>query len=91
MGARYLPCMKPGTGYDISCGYFACPDGIVSKNGDGGCSLADVCDMNGIVSNPGTNQWFRFLTPLGLHGGVVHLLLNLSIQIQGGFEIERVH
>jgi hypothetical protein len=93
MGARYLPCMKAGTGLDVKCGYFACPDGIPSKNGDGGCYLEDVCSVRGSVSTNADfvpNQFWRFFSAVMLHGGVVHLLFNLSFQTGPGFDLERV-
>ncbi|KAJ5075845.1 rhomboid-like protein [Anaeramoeba ignava] len=33
-------------------------------------------------------QWWRFITPLFLHVGVIHLLLNLTFQWKGGSQIE---
>lgn len=38
----------------------------------------------------GTNQWWRFFSPVMLHSGVLHLLFNLSLQIQAGFALEKV-
>jgi Rhomboid family len=92
MGARYLPCMKAGTGLDVECGYFACPDGVKSKQGDGGCYIEDVCDMRGSASMVDfvPNQFWRFFSAVMLHGGVVHLLFNLSFQTGPGFDLERV-
>lgn len=91
MGARYIPCMKSGTGYDLPAdAYFPCPDGLFGSLGDGGCTLSEVCSMNGLISNASPSQWFRFLTAMGLHGGLIHILMNLSFQVQGGFELEKV-
>jgi hypothetical protein len=83
--------MKSGTGYDLPAdAYFPCPDGIFGSLGDGGCTLSEVCSMNGLISNASPSQWFRFLTAMGLHGGLIHILMNLSFQVQGGFELEKV-
>ncbi len=85
-----MPCMREGTGFDVPCAYFLCPTGIKSKYKDGGCYLSDVCDMNGIASDPKPNQFYRFLTAIGLHGGILHLIFNLMFQVQAGFDLERV-
>ncbi|KAJ5066311.1 rhomboid-like protein [Anaeramoeba ignava] len=34
-------------------------------------------------------QWWRFITPIFLHVGIIHLLLNLSFQWRGGKQIEQ--
>jgi len=34
-------------------------------------------------------DWWRFITPMFLHGGIVHILLNLWTQIRVGFSLER--
>lgn len=92
MGARYLPCMKVGTGLDTQCGYFTCPPGISSNYKGIGCYLDDVCSMRGLASmeNFVPNQFWRFFSAVMLHGGVVHLLFNLSFQTGPGFDLERV-
>ena len=83
--------MKTGTGYDMpSDAYFPCPVGIYGSHGDGGCTLSEVCSMNNLIPDAAPNQWFRFFTACGLHGGLIHLLMNLSFQVQGGFDLEKV-
>jgi membrane associated rhomboid family serine protease len=94
MGARYLPCIKPGSGYDKPGGYFECPSGIKGTSKFGMCSFEDICTLGGKslgLSNAVPNQWYRFFSPILLHSGVVHLLLNLSFQVQGGFDLEKVY
>jgi membrane associated rhomboid family serine protease len=91
MGARYIPCMKPGTGFDTPGGIFPCPSGIIgSAKNETYCNLSDICDFGGLVNVDGPNQWYRFIIPIFLHGGVLHLLFNLSLQIQAGFDLEKV-
>jgi len=34
-------------------------------------------------------QWWRFITPIFLHAGLIHLLFNLMFQIQQGVPLER--
>lgn len=54
------------------------------------CTLKDQCGMGGWIggsTNP--NQFWRFLTPIFLHSGIVHLVMNLSFQIPTGMDLER--
>lgn len=82
--------MKTGTGFDLPRGVFGCPTGIpgTALNGTA-CFLKDVCAMGGLSAGL-PDQWWRFFTAILLHGGLVHLLLNLSFQVQGGFDLEKV-
>ncbi|KAI8820090.1 rhomboid family-domain-containing protein [Fimicolochytrium jonesii] len=89
MGARFVPCMRTGTGYESSDA-LQCPVGTKGSLAGGTlCTLNDICGMSGLADPKHPNQWYRFITPIGLHGGVVHLLLNLSFQIRTGFAMER--
>lgn len=82
--------MREGTGYDIPGGYFDCPAGIIgTAKGGTQCYLSDVCDLMGL-SDGKPNQFFRFFTALFLHGGWIHLIFNLSFQLRGGFDLEKV-
>lgn len=75
LGARFVPCMKSPsvlTGKQISCH-------------SGMCSLNELCDMDSGFS---PNQWWRFITPLFLHTGLVHLMLNIVIQGIYGWGME---
>ncbi|KAJ3396668.1 hypothetical protein HDU92_002294 [Lobulomyces angularis] len=84
MGSRYSPCMKPV--YNET--EVKCLQGMKSEGAK--CTIQEVCGFNSaFISNGNPNQWFRFIVPIFLHGGVVHLLLNLSIQINTGFSLER--
>ncbi|KAJ3022408.1 hypothetical protein HKX48_006225 [Thoreauomyces humboldtii] len=91
MGARFVPCMRTGTGYE-DYSEIVCPDGIVgSITADDGtivCSLSDICGFGGI-HNKKPGQIYRFLMSLGLHGGILHLAFNLSFQVRTGFQMER--
>ncbi|KAJ3458510.1 hypothetical protein MRS44_012619 [Fusarium solani] len=75
---------------------FMCPN--ATKN-DTLCSLKTVCGFGGTVPNPKfngdidqspqPNQWFRFITSIFLHAGVVHILFNLLVQLTIGKDMER--
>lgn len=87
VGACFSPCMHfiDGITNNLSSTDFPCPN---STNVTGnGCTLGQLCGFNG-VSNP-PNQWFRFILPIFLHVGIVHIILNLMGQILIGRKIER--
>ncbi|KAI9597386.1 hypothetical protein BDF19DRAFT_434900 [Syncephalis fuscata] len=51
-------------------------------------SLADVCGFGGFPSNH-PDQWYRFIIPMFLHGGIIHLLFNGIFQWRTGMQMER--
>ncbi|KZT44542.1 rhomboid-domain-containing protein, partial [Sistotremastrum suecicum HHB10207 ss-3] len=85
-GARYPACMKvvEGIPLDIQFGCLnntANPPTIL-------CSLEEVCGFGGFHGgNP--NQWFRFITPIFIHAGLVHILLNMLAQLTVSAQVER--
>jgi membrane associated rhomboid family serine protease len=86
-GARYLPCMKRNSGYDVDGLRTECMAGIIG-DAAGTCSLAETCNFfNSPFETANPSQWYRFLTPIFLHAGIVHLLLNVSFQINVGFQL----
>ncbi|KAJ1570024.1 hypothetical protein HK096_005365 [Nowakowskiella sp. JEL0078] len=87
MGARFTPCIRPGSFLDTTTENIACYTGSVgSKTIDGTaiCTLADTC---GFSRKP--DQWYRFITPIFLHGGVLHLASNMLFQMKTGVQMER--
>ncbi|KAJ3417099.1 hypothetical protein HDV05_006958 [Chytridiales sp. JEL 0842] len=97
MGARFVPCMRPGTSLDVPGRTIVCPDGIITNttafNPATGlqastCTAEDICGFGGFNNAP-PNQWYRFIIPIFLHGGVLHLLFNMLFQVQTGFQLER--
>jgi len=99
MGARYVPCMR---GINVTLGSeqltvaspkvsMQCPN---TTTNDANCHLADLCGfgMNLTPSSDGNqpqpNQWFRFITPIFLHGGIVHISFNMLLQLTLGRDIE---
>lgn len=53
------------------------------------CTAEQICGMDGFKQNGGMpNQWWRFITPIFAHVGVIHLLLNLLFQCTAGFALE---
>jgi membrane associated rhomboid family serine protease len=45
--------------------------------------------MGGIPAGATPNQWWRFITPLFLHAGFIHIGVNLLLQLKLGGEVER--
>ncbi|PFH50798.1 hypothetical protein AMATHDRAFT_60450 [Amanita thiersii Skay4041] len=86
VGARFPPCMKfveavpPTTNFACMNNTALPPDRI--------CTVEEVCGFGGFHGkNP--NQSFRFITPIFLHAGIIHLLLNMLAQYTLSGQIER--
>ncbi|KAF2670311.1 rhomboid-domain-containing protein [Microthyrium microscopicum] len=94
MGGRYVPCMReyPAPNNQTIAQYpVPCPN---STTTDSLCSLAELCGFglnltgqNGAQLQP--NQWFRFIVPIFLHGGILHIGFNLLLQLTLGKDMER--
>ncbi|KAI9801597.1 MAG: hypothetical protein M1825_003276 [Sarcosagium campestre] len=106
MGALFQPCMRnidglQGWGANYANLSLPCPgttslDPTVQPNG---CSLTELCGLSYVPpvnqgpskpGQPAPNQWYRFIIPIFLHGGIVHIGLNLAVQILIGKEWERM-
>ncbi|KAJ5782523.1 Peptidase S54 rhomboid [Penicillium paradoxum] len=98
MGARYNPCMKNVEGIqnaNTTIGW-PCPNSTTAM---GSCSLSDVCGFSGVPNprvlgstddSPAPNQWYRFIIPIFMHGGFVHIGFNLLVQLTMGADMERM-
>ncbi|KAF9949550.1 hypothetical protein BGZ72_008689 [Mortierella alpina] len=82
VGARFVPCMRDTY---LTNRTIKCPDNATLD-----CTLSDICGFTPIASTgKAPDQWFRFITPIFLHGGIVHLLFNLMFQLRTGADLER--
>ncbi|KAJ3100900.1 hypothetical protein HDU97_001840 [Phlyctochytrium planicorne] len=97
MGARFLPCIRNTTLNTGSEPLILCPDGIKSNTTAlnaatnqmaPSCTLEQLCGLGGFNGGE-PNQWYRLIIPIFLHGGVVHLIVNLLFQVQTGFQLEK--
>ncbi|KAI9741613.1 MAG: hypothetical protein M1835_003092, partial [Candelina submexicana] len=103
MGARYVPCMRSTEGVQdssIPIGW-PCPNSTSSDINSpmNKCQLGDLCGFqsnfpnpvaNGKLSdNPQPNQWYRFIIPMFLHAGIIHIAFNLLLQLTLGADMER--
>jgi membrane associated rhomboid family serine protease len=103
MGARFVPCMKnvPGVQDNNKTISWNCPNSTSSSTQDPSnqCSLSELCGFGGVPNphpngslndRPEPNQWFRFIIPMFLHGGFVHITFNLLVQMTMGADMERM-
>ena len=97
MGSRYTPCMKNVANLQDNARevLFPCPG---TTTGDSECKLSQLCGFDGVPnpvgkrpldSHPQPNQWYRFIIPMFLHGGFVHIGFNLLVQMTMGVDMER--
>lgn len=103
MGARYVPCMHNVAGIqdstvEISWG---CPN--TTDLNVQVCSLGELCGFSsfqnpfpnpvanspeGIHQKPEPNQWFRFIIPMFLHAGLIHIGFNMLLQLTMARDME---
>ncbi|KAL2136793.1 hypothetical protein VTI74DRAFT_1445 [Chaetomium olivicolor] len=104
MGARFVPCMHNMKGIQDASRVipWPCPS---SKSLDANlpenqCTLSQLCGFGGVPEpayTPGTpldvkpepNQWFRFITPIFMHAGVIHIGFNMLLQLTLGRDMEK--
>ncbi|KAI9715799.1 MAG: hypothetical protein M1828_000704 [Chrysothrix sp. TS-e1954] len=98
MGARYVSCMRneEGVQNNEKAINWPCPN---TTSTDGAfCSLSELCGFGGVPNphvggslndTPAPNQWFRFITPIFLHGGIIHIGGNLLLQLLLGRDMEK--
>lgn len=87
IGAKFGPCMHPIKEItDDDQLRFPCPNytGLIDQDT---CSLNELCGFGGRNTPP--NQWYRFILPIFLHGGLVHLIVNIAAQLIMGIPVEK--
>ncbi|KAH0557076.1 hypothetical protein GP486_005135 [Trichoglossum hirsutum] len=87
MGARYVPCMRfiPG----VQDATWPCPNTTTSNQDSPSnqCKLTDLCGFGATNGQP--NQWFRFIVPMFLHAGIIHIGFNMLLQVTLGRDMEQ--
>jgi membrane associated rhomboid family serine protease len=64
------------------------------------CTLSELCGFGGVPepaykpntpldTKPEPNQWFRFIIPMFMHAGVIHIGFNMLLQLTMGRDMER--
>jgi len=86
MGARFPPCMKEVVNIPSNI-RLGCLNNTANPP-DSLCSLEDICGFGGFQGKV-QNQWFRFITAIFLHAGIIHILLNMFAQMTLSAQIER--
>ncbi|KAI7081511.1 rhomboid-domain-containing protein [Hortaea werneckii] len=101
MGARYPACMHnmpnvQNASVEIS---WPCPNATSTTGDSVTCSLSDLCGFNGVpnphaggslTDQPAPNQWWRFIIPIFLHAGIIHIGFNLLLQLTLGRDVEKL-
>lgn len=96
MGARFVPCMHNVDGIQTRTTPidWPCPNTTSSSVAD--CTLGELCGFAGfetlyegnIKSTPEPDQWYRFILPMFLHAGIIHIGFNMLLQCTMGREME---
>jgi membrane associated rhomboid family serine protease len=99
MGARYPPCMhfvKSIQGAEPPGVAFLCPNATTDTEV---CPLKELCGFGNTVPNPifdgqltaneKPNQWWRFIIPIFMHAGLVHIGFNLLMQLTIARDMEK--
>ncbi|EFR04794.1 rhomboid family membrane protein [Nannizzia gypsea CBS 118893] len=97
LGARFVPCMRNVDKLQNSPDpvVFPCPNTTTTEPK---CRLSELCGFDGVPDpkpggslddKPEPNQWFRFIVPMFLHAGLVHIGFNLFAQLSIGADMER--
>ncbi len=101
MGARFVPCMRntPGVQDSERPISWPCPSTTTldPNSPSQQCALSDLCGFSPVpnpvaggspAGSPEPNQWFRFILPIFLHGGIIHIAFNMLLQLTIGREME---
>ncbi|KAK6505139.1 hypothetical protein TWF481_007060 [Arthrobotrys musiformis] len=90
MGARFVPCMKDTLTIGSSTAQpWACPNNTVSfisPQMGTACSIQQLCGFQDFDT---PDQWWRFIVPMFMHAGLIHIAFNLLIQLRLGTDMER--
>ncbi|KAI0257471.1 hypothetical protein BJV78DRAFT_1366572 [Lactifluus subvellereus] len=86
VGARFPPCMKTVAAVPVTLNLPCLND--TANPPDRLCNVEEICGHGGFHGKE-PNQWWRFITPIFLHAGVLHIALNLLAQLTASAEIEK--
>ncbi len=102
MGARFVPCMRstPGVQDAKQPILWPCPNttSADASNPSMHCTLSQLCGFSGVPNprmggsldeQPQPNQWFRFILPIFLHAGLIHIAFNMLLQWIMGRDMEK--
>ncbi|ORY26257.1 hypothetical protein BCR39DRAFT_470533 [Naematelia encephala] len=86
IGARFPPCMHLVEAIPPTFEFECLND--TSSTPTTSCTLEEICGHGGFHGQDPNQSW-RFVAPIFLHVGVIHLLLNMLAQVTAGAQIER--
>jgi membrane associated rhomboid family serine protease len=103
MGARYVPCMHSMEGVQNGDPppFWPCPSTTSDENlPENQCTLSQLCGFGGVPeleppfphdlnTAPEPNQWYRFIVPIFLHAGLIHIGFNMLLQLTLGRDMEK--
>ncbi|KAJ9148246.1 Rhomboid-like protein [Pleurostoma richardsiae] len=104
MGSRFVPCMHnvPEIQGSTILINWPCPNTTTNDatSPSQQCTLSDLCGFGGVPEpyynstatadeKPEPNQWWRFITPMFMHAGIIHIGFNLLLQLTMGREMEK--
>lgn len=87
-GARFVPCMRKVPDVPLTTPLICLKD--VAKTSvptDQTCPLYEIC---GLPNANSAGQAYRFVTPIFIHAGFIHILFNLLAQLTLGSQIEKI-
>ena len=94
MGARFVPCMRttynPNSQDPYPLQPWPCPKTTSNlyNDVDNQCHLGELCGL-GAAIDAQPSQWFRFITPMFLHAGIIHIGFNMLLQMTLGRDMEK--
>ncbi|KAL8982896.1 MAG: hypothetical protein Q9177_005135 [Variospora cf. flavescens] len=92
MGARYVPCMQNIPQVHDPDIRWPSPSTTSADTNTYQGTLPDLCGFGGFeVKGPNDypNQWYRFIIPMFLHGGIIHIGFNMLLQLTLGRDMEK--
>ncbi|KAI9310498.1 rhomboid family-domain-containing protein, partial [Dichotomocladium elegans] len=87
-GARYPPCMRSTSRMPPDRNYI-CINTVLSFE-PSTCSLQEICGFSGFSDPLKPDQAFRFFSPLFVHSGLLHCVVNLIALYWVAIPLERV-
>ncbi|KAI8582342.1 hypothetical protein K450DRAFT_228534 [Umbelopsis ramanniana AG] len=83
LGARFVGCIRPIPEFPASATFTTCfVEGTT-------CTLEQICGMGGFKDPNVPDQSFRFVTPIFIHAGIIHYLMNMLTQLRLGAQLEQ--
>lgn len=95
MGARFVPCMHTIDAIQNApkpipwpCPSSTSQDFNLPENQ---CTLSKLCGFGPDVPDKDftPNQWFRFIIPIFMHAGIIHIGFNMLLQLTLGRDMEK--